>query len=219
MARGELGSPPLYARLVLTVSTSVFQTESGSSNLLSCSKMLHKKVKRGNFLNKNRKETTKYLSKLLEQHLNPHNDTRLYIAKEVTFYYFTSNAIRVDYMQFKPVNNTVSGIEKGDFLCFEIKSSVEDFLSKNGHNFIGDYNYYVMPEDVFCLTKDRIPYSVGVYCPHGDELKCFKKARRCDRKCPALQMLLMMFRSSNRENIKNKRSAAITLQTARKERR
>lgn len=51
MARGELGSPPLYARLVLTVSTSVFQTEGGSSNLLSCSKTLHKKVKRGDFLN------------------------------------------------------------------------------------------------------------------------------------------------------------------------
>ena len=49
MARGELGSPPLYARLVLTVSTSVFQTEGGSSNLLSCSKMLHKKAKRGDF--------------------------------------------------------------------------------------------------------------------------------------------------------------------------
>ena len=49
MARGELGSPPLYARLVLTVSTSVFQTEGGSSNLLSCSKTLHKKVKRGDF--------------------------------------------------------------------------------------------------------------------------------------------------------------------------
>lgn len=39
MARGELGSPSLYARLVLTVSTSVFQTEGGSSNLLSCSKI------------------------------------------------------------------------------------------------------------------------------------------------------------------------------------
>lgn len=51
MARGELGSPLLYARLVLTVSTSVFQTEGGSSNLLSCSKTLHKKSKRGDFLN------------------------------------------------------------------------------------------------------------------------------------------------------------------------
>ena len=49
MAWGELGSPPLYARLVLTVSTSVFQTEGGSSNLLSCSKTLHEKVKRGDF--------------------------------------------------------------------------------------------------------------------------------------------------------------------------
>ena len=49
MARGELGSPPLYARLVLTVSTSVFQTEGGSSILLSCSKTLRKKAKRGDF--------------------------------------------------------------------------------------------------------------------------------------------------------------------------
>ncbi len=149
-----------------------------------------------------RSETTKHLSKLLEQHLNPHNDTRLYIAKEVTFDYHSLNMIRVDYMQFKPINNTVSGIEKGDFYCFEVKSSVEDFLSKNGHNFIGDFNYYVMPESVFCQVKDRIPYKIGVYCPCGNELKCIKKAQRHNRERSALQMLLMMFRSANRENIK-----------------
>ena len=32
-------------------------------------------------------------------------------------------------------------IEKGDFYCYEVKSSVADFHSKNGHNFIGDWNY------------------------------------------------------------------------------
>lgn len=32
-----------------------------------------------------RKETTKLLSQLLEKHINPRNDPRIYWAKEVTF--------------------------------------------------------------------------------------------------------------------------------------
>lgn len=30
---------------------------------------------------------------------------------------------------------------------------MEDFKSPNGHNFIADYNYYVMPADVFDAVK------------------------------------------------------------------
>lgn len=85
----------------------------------------------------------------------------------MTFDYATTNAVRVDFMKFKPVNNTVSGIEKGDFYCYEVKSSVDDFHSKNGHNFLGDYNYYVMPEEVYEQVKKEIPYQVGVYVPDG----------------------------------------------------
>ena len=103
-----------------------------------------------------RKEITKTLSLSLEKHINPYNDPRVYMAREVTFDYATSHAVRVDYMQFKPLNNTVSGIEKGDFFCFEVKSSVDDFHSKNGHNFLGDYNYYVMPEEVYEQIKAEI---------------------------------------------------------------
>lgn len=98
-------------------------------------------------------EITKELTLALEQHINPKKDTRIYTAKEVTFDYATNHAIRADFMHFRPVNNTVSGIEKGDFYCYEVKSSVEDFHSRNGHNFIGDYNYYVMPEDVYEKVK------------------------------------------------------------------
>ena len=92
-----------------------------------------------------RAETTSALSELTEKLINPHKDPRIYWAREVTFDYSTEHAIRVDFMRFKSVNNTISGIEKGDFYCYEVKSSVEDFHSKNGHNFIGDFNYYVMP--------------------------------------------------------------------------
>ena len=160
-----------------------------------------------------RPEITAELTEMLRQHLNPHNDTRIYIAREVTFDYYSEHTIRVDYMRFKPINNTVSGIEKGDFYCYEVKSSIEDFRSKNGHNFIGDYNYYVMPEDVFEVVKNQIPYCVGVYVPCNalglsgivKELVSVKKAKRMDRDRPMGEMLLMMFRSAMRDVYKDMR--------------
>lgn len=153
-----------------------------------------------------RPEITKMLSLSLQKHINPHDDTRIYWAKEVTFDYATEHPIRVDYMRFKPVNNTVSGIEKGDFYCYEVKSSVDDFHSKNGHNFIGEFNYYVMPEEVYEKVRNEIPYYVGVYVPDGAHyrgqwynLKSIKKARKRDRSRPIAEMLLMMFRSAARD--------------------
>ena len=154
----------------------------------------------------NRSEITAFLSECIERHIDPHNDPRIYWAKEVTFDYATGNAVRVDYMKFKPVNNTVSGIEKGDFYCYEIKSCVEDFKSKNGHNFLGDYNYYVMLQDVFESVKGLIPHSIGVIMPNGyNFLGSVKKAQRIDRSRTVSEMLLMMYRSARREVVKIRR--------------
>lgn len=47
-------------------------------------------------------------------------------------------------------------------ICFEIKVTVNDFYSKNGHNFVGDLNYYVMLPKVYEAVKDDIPDNVGV---------------------------------------------------------
>lgn len=155
----------------------------------------------------NRKETTQMLSKLTEKLINPTCDPRIYWAKEVTFDYGTQNQKRVDYMRFKPINNSVSGIEHGDFYCYEIKSSVEDFSSPNGHNMFGDFNYYVMPEDVYKTIQKQIPYKVGVYVPTDQDiihLKSIKKAQRMDRKKSSLEMMLMMFRSANRDFLLNR---------------
>lgn len=156
-----------------------------------------------------RPEVTSMLSISIQKHIDPYNDQRIYWAREVTFNYATSNAIRVDFMKFNPKNNTVSGIEKGDFYCYEVKSSVDDFHSKNGHNFIGDYNYYVMPEEVYEQVKTEIPYKVGVYVPNGEnyrgkwyDLVTIKKAGRKDRTKSITEMLLMMFRSAARDRKK-----------------
>lgn len=160
-----------------------------------------------------RADTTRRLSELLEKYMDPNNDPRIYWAKEVTFDYGTSAPIRVDYMRFKPVNNSVSGIEQGSCYVYEIKSSVEDFHSKNGHNMIGDFNYYVMPADVYEKIQMEIPYKVGVLCPEHFKSPFYerttlvtkKSAKRADRTRPISEMLLMMWRSSRREIVKEKR--------------
>lgn len=46
--------------------------------------------------------------------------------------------------------------------CFEIKVTVNDFYSKNSHNFVGDLNYYVMLPEVYDNVRDDIPENVGV---------------------------------------------------------
>ena len=139
-----------------------------------------------------RKQTTSMLSDALEHYIDPYNDQRIYWAKEVTFDYASAHMVRVDYMRFAPLNNSVSGIEKGDFFCCEIKSSVEDFNSHNGHNMLGDFNYYVMTQDVFDQVKERIPAAVGVLCPSGDgSLKSVKKGFRQNRTRSMAEMLFL----------------------------
>lgn len=147
----------------------------------------------------NRAEITAKLSETIEKKINPQNDPRIYWAKEVTFDYSSDHAVRVDYMKFVPVNNSTSGIEKGDFYCYEVKSYIEDFHSGHGLNFIGDYNYLVMTKETYAAVSTEIPYYVGIYVQDGNGLTCIKKARRRNRTRPVSEMLLMMFRSAARE--------------------
>ena len=64
------------------------------------------------------------------------------------------------------------GRERVDFItydykhiirCYEIKASVADFHSSAKKSFVGHYNYYVMPFDVYDKVKDEIPDYIGVY--------------------------------------------------------
>ena len=80
-----------------------------------------------------RSEITKFLGQLLV-------NTRIggagsHWASEVSIDPWTPKAKRVDYMEFCPANQcSVSGIEKGIFTCYEIKSCKEDVYSGNGLN-------------------------------------------------------------------------------------
>lgn len=61
---------------------------------------------------------------------------------------------RVDYMSVDKKNN---------IRCFEIKVSKSDFYSKAKNSFCGNYNYYVMPKELFEQVKHDIPHHVGVF--------------------------------------------------------
>jgi hypothetical protein len=101
----------------------------------------------------NRKETTKFLGDLLIT--DRLTGIGKYWAKEVSIDYGTINVRRVDFMQFEPAGVTaVSEIEKGIFICYEIKSCKEDVYSGNGLNFIGEKNYIVTTMECY---KDILP--------------------------------------------------------------
>ena len=110
-----------------------------------------------------RTETTKFLGELLV-------NTRLatvgkHWAREVSIDPWTANGKRVDYMQFSPADQcSVSGIEKGYFTCYEIKSCKEDVYSGNGLNFFGEKNYIVTTMGCY---KDILPdFRSGKFAKH-----------------------------------------------------
>lgn len=71
---------------------------------------------------------------------------------------------RVDYMTFDT---------KGIWRCFEIKISLSDFRSKAHNTFVGHFNYYVMPKELYEKVKDEIPNYIGVYV--GYERKGYRR--------------------------------------------
>jgi hypothetical protein len=97
---------------------------------------------------KNRKDTTIFLSHLLENTVL--NGIGKYYAKEVTLDYGTSKPKRIDYLQYSPAGAVYVGdIEKGIFTCYEVKSCKEDVYSGNGLNFVGEENYIVTTMDCY----------------------------------------------------------------------
>ena len=130
-----------------------------------------------------RPKITEFLSDLLVT-------TRLtgmgkYYAREVTFDYGSGKGkqIRVDFVQFKPENQySISGIEKGEFICYEIKSCIEDVLSGHGLNAEGERNYIVTTMKTYKKIieleqkgKKVIPHEFGVMVAcHSDRFSEFE---------------------------------------------
>ena len=115
-----------------------------------------------------RKKITEFLGNLLVS--DRFGGMGKYWAKEVSIDPFAAKGKpkRVDYMQFVPVGQcSVSEIEKGMFICYEIKSCKQDVYSGNGLNFLGEKNYIVTTMQCY---KDLIPdFNDGTFARHLHE--------------------------------------------------
>lgn len=75
---------------------------------------------------------------------------------------------KIDDLEF-PNKNCVgcvykrSGYEIGMCItCFEVKITLADFKSKNGHNFHGNRNYYVVPKSISKQISEIVSDGIGV---------------------------------------------------------
>ena len=131
----------------------------------------------------NRKETTEFLGNLIIA--EKFTGRGKYWAKEVSIDYGTTDVKRVDFMQFEPAGVvSVSGIEKGIFICYEVKSCKADFESGFGKNFIGEKNYFLMPMSTYKEVVQDIPHNVGVLVPvpqFGDVHEEFENPTKLDK--------------------------------------
>lgn len=63
-------------------------------------------------------------------------------------------------------------------ICFEVKISYSDFMSRNGHNFHGNENYYCVPKSLTPLIKSRVPDDIGILeyyeSKRSSGLRCIK---------------------------------------------
>jgi hypothetical protein len=119
---------------------------------------------------------------------------------EVTIGWFGKE--RVDYMTY----NT-----KGEFRCYEIKISKSDFYSKAHKTFVGHFNYYVMPADLYGEIAADIPDGIGVYVFNGIELRSAKKAKHMSLETDMNVLKDSMIRSLCRDVDKQVRSGNPTL--------
>jgi hypothetical protein len=80
---------------------------------------------------------------------------------------------RVDYLTYDT---------KGVWRCYEIKVSKADFRSKAHNTFCGNFNYYVMPKELYEQVMLEIPDHIGVYVDHEYHpfVTCVKRPKRQD---------------------------------------
>jgi hypothetical protein len=88
---------------------------------------------------------------------------------------------------------------KDIFRCYEIKISKSDFKSKNKVSFVGNYNYYVIPVELFKEIKDNIPKNIGVLVYRGySSLDCIISPKKQELQYPKDKLLISMVKSLNR---------------------
>lgn len=119
---------------------------------------------------------------------------------EVTIGWYGKQRVDFMTMDFKDI-----------FRCYEIKISKSDFKSKHGHNFVGNFNYYVIPKELYVEVEKEIPKHIGVYTWNGRNLKLTKRPRKQELKVDINILKNSLIRSLYRDACKITNSENIEL--------
>ena len=103
---------------------------------------------------------------------------------------------------------------KGDWRFYELKISKRDFYSKHKHTFYGDFNYFVMPHDVYLEVKHDIPNDIGAYTAKRHEpsdkifCECVRKPKRRQTAIHKDKLMFAFMQALSREHGKYRRLLA-----------
>ena len=148
----------------------------------------------------NQSEIVQELLQRTEKYINPNGDQRIYYSGNIIVP-TGSRMLKVDYMQYKPLNDTTAGIEKGDFICYELIHTPEYAKARTEYPMLGDMNYCIMPEGLYKEVSDILPKSMGILIPAlktGCPLRPIRKAKRVNRLKPFPEMMLLMLKGNAR---------------------
>ena len=89
----------------------------------------------------------------------------------------------------------------GTFRGYEIKRDLADFRSGCAWSWICNYNYFIMPNDLYNKVKDEIPNGIGVWVVRegSKHMECVKKPKRRELLCSKEDMMIMMIQGLSRE--------------------
>lgn len=89
----------------------------------------------------------------------------------------------------------------GIYRAYEIKRTKEDFYSGCAWSWIGHYNYFIMPYDLYCEVNQDIPDGIGVWVVRDwtKNMECIKKPKRRELLCSPTDMQFAMFQALSRE--------------------
>lgn len=123
------------------------------------------------------------------------NKQGTFCCPEVTIGWFGRE--RVDYLTYD--TNDL-------FRCYEVKVTKSDFYSKCHNTFIGNYNYYVMPQKLYEIVKQDIPKEIGVlveniinnrlyeYTPLKSVKKALKQELKVDKEILKNSLIRSLYR-------------------------
>ena len=89
----------------------------------------------------------------------------------------------------------------GIYRAYEIKRNKSDFYSGCAWSWIGNYNYFIMPYELYYEVKDDIPDGIGVWVvrEYSKNMECIKKPKRRELLCSSTDMMFSMMQAMSRE--------------------